>query len=74
MEYATGPPIGRSAPYDRGRPFRHDGSAAGECRSQRVGMSMTEPGWPIGVEGRVSRGRFPAYPEGTPRVAPATAR
>nr|WP_237519064.1 ABC transporter ATP-binding protein [Streptomyces sp. SID5910] len=35
---------------------------------------MTESGWPIGVEGRVSRGRFPAYPEGTPRVAPATAR
>lgn len=27
---------------------------------------MAESGWPIGAEGRVSRGRFPAYPEGTP--------
>src|SRR5919201_3713733 len=28
---------------------------------------MADSGWPIGVEGRVSRGRFPAYPEGDPR-------
>src|SRR3954451_12727522 len=53
MEYATGPPIGRSAPYDRGRPPGMTGRPLGNAR-------FSEPGrtWRIPVDQLAQRGGF----------------
>ncbi len=75
-------PVRRSAaPYDRGKPSsmtdRRSGNALIVRRSSHPGCASDAwrvPGGWIGVEGRVSRGRIPAYPERVVPVAPRDRR
>ncbi len=53
-EYATGHPIGRSAPYDRGSPSGMTGRLLGNARLGADRGAMAGSGWRIGAEGRLT--------------------